>query len=44
MGRFSVSMMALVMLAMAQASCSRDRPLFADVEVQEEPVRSAESQ
>jgi len=35
MRRFSVSLMALVMLAMAQASCSRERDLFADVEVRD---------
>lgn len=36
MRRFSVSLTALVMLAMAQASCSRERELFSDVEVQDE--------
>ena len=36
MARISVSLRALVLLAMAQASCSRERELFADVRVREQ--------
>ncbi len=35
MARISVSLMALVLLAMAQASCSRERELFADIAVRD---------